>query len=633
MEPTNQLRTMVSRGRTFSGHERNCAFLNMGSAAGAPPEFANISAGSGLDFADDGRAVALTDWDHDGDLDVWLTNRNAPRIRLMRNDMPSKGNSIGLRLQGDGTSTNRDAIGARVEVVAGGKKSIRSLRAGEGFIAQSSKWLHFGLGAAKDIGSVRVHWPDRDGTSEEFTGIEAGGRYILVQGQGKAIPEPQRALVTLKSSTQIPLPVSRSARIPLVTLLDAPPLNISDGAGRTVRVGAGKPVLINLWASWCAPCLAELAEIRDRESDIRASGLEIVALSVDALDSAAPDIAAAAAGAAIEELRFPFVSAIASEQIVGLLQWHHDNAVGRKRRLPLPSSFLIDAKGRIAVIYKGKISVDSLLADVAHSEATRPERWQRAALLPGRSIDHDSIRRSGAKIDAKLFFDHARQQEGLGAVDLSIKYYNEALRSWPDFDLAHRGLGNLYANQRRWREALSQFEKLSVLQPTDAAARFAVALCHQRLGQNDAARPHLDETVRLKSDHVPALNSLGMMDLSAGDAAGAIERFHTVLQFAPTHPTARNQLAWILATHRDEPLRNGAEAIELATALVNDDTTNNPMFLDTLAAAQAEVGEYQKAISTARKGIELARANKNEAVAAQIEKRIPLYERGEAYRE
>ena len=75
---------MMKGGRSFSANERNCCFLNMGAAPAAAGRFANISAVSGLDYPDDGRAVALVDWDQDGDLDMWISNRNAPRLRLMR---------------------------------------------------------------------------------------------------------------------------------------------------------------------------------------------------------------------------------------------------------------------------------------------------------------------------------------------------------------------------------------------------------------------------------------------------------------------------------------------------------------------------------------------------------------------
>ena len=61
--------------------ERHCCFLNT-----RGPVFANVSAVSGLDLIDDGRGLALVDWDHDGDLDAWISNRNAPRLRLLRNN-------------------------------------------------------------------------------------------------------------------------------------------------------------------------------------------------------------------------------------------------------------------------------------------------------------------------------------------------------------------------------------------------------------------------------------------------------------------------------------------------------------------------------------------------------------------
>ena len=72
---------LLSQGKSWSGYERNCCFLNTGSQ-----RFACISATSGLDFQDDGRAVVQVDWDQDGDLDLWISNRTAPRLRFLKNN-------------------------------------------------------------------------------------------------------------------------------------------------------------------------------------------------------------------------------------------------------------------------------------------------------------------------------------------------------------------------------------------------------------------------------------------------------------------------------------------------------------------------------------------------------------------
>ena len=161
------INALIVQGRTLSGRERNCAFLNTGG-----PQFADVSAASGLDFQDDSRAVAIVDWDFDGRQDLWTTNRSGPWLRLLRNQCQTDHHFLAVKLQG--TQCNRDAIGARVEVVLktdGGEQRaegggghfasrisdpaspnipatrlIKTLRAGEGFLSQSSKWIHFGLG-------------------------------------------------------------------------------------------------------------------------------------------------------------------------------------------------------------------------------------------------------------------------------------------------------------------------------------------------------------------------------------------------------------------------------------------------------------------------------------------------------
>ena len=622
---------LMNRGGSLSGRERHCVFLNMGATGGGAAQFARHSAGSGLDLSDDGRAVALTDWDGDGDVDLWISNRNAPRLRFMRNDSPTKNHFLGIRLIGNGTTTNRDAIGARIEVVASGGRSIKTLRAGEGFLAQSGKELHVGLGGASAIERLIVRWPDRMGTVEEFAGLAVDRRYQIIQGEGKVLPQrAPRGNLALKPSPPV-LPAAReAARIPLVTLLPLPNFIFTGTSGKSVQAGAGKAVLHNLWASWCAPCLAELAEMRDREAEIRAAGIEVVALSVDALDESADP---SALSSAIAKLRFPFVIAEADADVVGLLQWHHDASVGLDRSLPVPASFLIDGEGRVSVIYKGPVSVDDLVRDVSHSQGTRAERWKGSAQISGRAIEDPIIIEAADEFEASAHFQHGEHRESLGDLDRAMGHYREALRIRPAFALAHRNAGRLQAKRGAWREALPHFVGYVEARPQDPAGHHALGLAHQHLGNFGEARDQFEATLALQDRHVPALDALGGLQLLAGQTAEALASFRGVLKLAPNHASAMNNLAWILATHSDEGIRNSDESLGLAVKLVELTGGKKAEFLDTLAVAQAASGLFQEAAATARRGAALARAEGQDELASQIQNKIALYEQGEAFRD
>ena len=167
------LSSMLTRGRSFSGRERNCCFLNLGSSEGTLHRFADISAVSGLDFIDDGRAVVATDWDQDGDLDLWQTNREVPRLRFVKNQLGDARRQQWIAFELTGTTTNRDAIGAVLELQLGDRKITRSLTAGDGFMSQAGKRVHFGLGESEKVAlSVTVRWPG--GAPEIFDGIKPG---------------------------------------------------------------------------------------------------------------------------------------------------------------------------------------------------------------------------------------------------------------------------------------------------------------------------------------------------------------------------------------------------------------------------------------------------------------------------
>ena len=242
------LNRLLHEDRSFSGHERNCAFLNIGGG-----RFADVSAISGLDFDDDGRGLAVVDWDFDGDLDLWMTCRTAPRVRYLRNDNNSGNHFLTVKLRGNGTGTNRDAIGARLELYLPGNPipQIRSLHAGDGFLSQSSKWIHFGLGSEVNIDRLVIQWPG--GKHETIGGLQVDRFYTIEQGSARADiwSPPARRVKPIASTPRLPKSTEQ-ARIVLPSRLPLPELRLIDELGNktTLNDSRGGPLLINLWGSW-----------------------------------------------------------------------------------------------------------------------------------------------------------------------------------------------------------------------------------------------------------------------------------------------------------------------------------------------------------------------------------------------
>ena len=136
---------------SWNGYENNPLFLNVGEG-----QFVNVARPLGSDCSKDSRGFGVADFDLDGKLD-WVVTNNAATPEIYLNDLSMSGNYLLLDLEG--TRSNRDAVGAVVEIPHNGRILSRHLQAGSGFSSQRMHTLHFGLGAIRELEGLQVYWP------------------------------------------------------------------------------------------------------------------------------------------------------------------------------------------------------------------------------------------------------------------------------------------------------------------------------------------------------------------------------------------------------------------------------------------------------------------------------------------
>ena len=142
-------------------------------------------AGAALEQTMVARGAAYGDLDNDGDLDILMTaNGGAPR--LLRNDGGNENNL--LRVKTVGVDSNRDGIGARVEVTTSDQMRWQIVKTGSSFASQSELPLTFGLGDATAVDAVRVIWPS--GLVDEIDGTAANQLLTIEEGQGVSRATP-----------------------------------------------------------------------------------------------------------------------------------------------------------------------------------------------------------------------------------------------------------------------------------------------------------------------------------------------------------------------------------------------------------------------------------------------------------
>jgi tetratricopeptide (TPR) repeat protein len=531
---------LIRADGTWSGFERNVFYANNRDGT-----FSDVSGAVGLDFIEDGRAFAFADFDQDGRQEIFLKNRNAPQLRLLRNVIENLPPSIAFRLRG--TKSNRDAIGAVIMVQTESCRQTRMLQAGSGFLSQHSKEVFFGLGDCKGLIRASIRWPN--GLVQDIHNLPPNHRIWVEEGSEKlriepfktqAPPRPPLSIIERKGIENLPASVETWLIVPAA----APEFSLRDltGEARSLSTLRGKPVLLNFWIAQSPDCLNGLSEFQKFFGGGQSRAFQLLTVNVD--DDAEPEKLSALARQ--RHLTLPILQG--SDEVCAVYNILYRYLFDRHRDLGLPTSFLIDRSGDIVKIYQGPAKPERVEQDSLRIPQNNSERLVKALPFPGVSETFE-VGRNYLSLGS-VYFQR-------GYMDQAAASFQLALRDDPSSAEACYGLGSAYLNQQKTAYARASFERATKLHAsypdTLANAWNNLGLLATREGRTEEAVRCFQEALRLSPDHVIALSNLGNAYRLQKNWEAARQTFERALEVSPSDPDANYGLAMVFAQADDSP--------------------------------------------------------------------------------
>jgi len=530
----NAINELIRADGTWSGFERNLLYVNNRDGT-----FSDVSGVLGVDFIEDARSFALGDLDHDGRVEMLLKNRGGPQLRLIKNQLPNLGGTISFRLQG--MKSNRDAIGAVVELHTQNGKQTQYVQAGSGFLAQHSKELTFGLGEHKGALNATIRWPS--GLVQELKGLSAGKRVSLREGdaaQFERFRETPHWSVPEKSASE----TSRADSVEtwLLQPISAPAIKVSDGSDKNYDLASyrGRPVLLIFTSDLSPVSSASLGAVGHMTQALEHASVSVLVLNVKSDElSSGTETAANSAG-------FTFSRVSASAGTCAIYNLLFRQLYDRHRDMPIPCALLIDAEGQIVKIYQGALAADRVVQDAKRIPQTREERLAKALPFTGYNGGYEFGRNYLSL--GSVFFDR-------GYLDASETFFELATKDHPDTAEPVYGLGSIYLAQNKLAEASAAFEKAVQLRAnypgTVARGWNNLGIVDARQGQIDSAVRHFKKSLEIDANYSVALNNLGNAYRQAKDWDAAQKAFERALQLDVQDPEANYGVGMVYAQKND----------------------------------------------------------------------------------
>ena len=275
------------------------------------------------------------------------------------------------------------------------------------------------------------------------------------------------------------------------------------------------------------------------------------------------------------------------------------------------------------------------------------------------AVDHlrRAVRINPENADIHRHLGHALARQNYDAE--AARHLSEAVRINPDLADAHVDLGVVLRRQGKHEDAAEHFRRALRIDPDHAKAHNNLGSEFVRRGNVAKAREHFERALRIDPDYAEAHNNLGLLFLGQGQLKESAQYFKRALDINPRYAEAHmnlgvvfakegavrtantqyrealkhnpnllsafNSLAWNLATSSEEDVRNGDEAVRWAERAARLTQFNDVGILKTLAAAYAESGRFDDAVSTAERAVELSQSQQRAQMAEDLESHLKRY--------
>ncbi len=223
-------------------------------------------------------------------------------------------------------------------------------------------------------------------------------------------------------------------------------------------------------------------------------------------------------------------------------------------------------------------------------------------------------------------------------VEQALASLQEAARRRPDQGQIRYQLGVALLRKGDPAGAVRQAQLALATWPRELApGRWRVhkllGIAYYEGGEYERAITHLSRAAAGSREDHQALEYLALAHRRLGQASEAIVALRRALAIRPDAPSVLTKLAWILATQPDERHRDGAEAVRLATRACTLTQETEPRALAALAAALAEVGQFDRSVEKAEQAVSIARAVGNAALTKPFKAQLECYRRRQPWRE